>query len=441
MIRIPKILIFGQPLNNVTGGGITLTNLFRGWPIDKIAGMYVNYGPNRLATDVCQMYYQLGKEEHKWRFPLNIVKKTYPSGSRSEVSEEGKSITNSKAGLNLFASSYLYLLLRWFGLNNCNSLIALSPKLKKWLFQYKPEILYLQVSTREGILFANQLIDYLKIPSAIHMMDDWPSTISEHGPFKKYWKTKIDKELRQLLDRVDLHLSISDAMSGEYFKRYQKSFTAFHNPVEIAPYSTPRGQRIQLNSFRILYLGRIGTANKESIILFARVISQLKIDKLKVELEIYTKDADVPDLKQIRTYDNVKIKPPVPYETVPGLLKEFDLLFLPLDFTVTGLKFAQFSIPTKATEYMLSGTPVFVLAPEETAVSKLFKKNSCGYCVTSADKEEIKKGIRFLISNEEYRKQISINAVNLVKEKFDAVTIRQKFQNMLLELSEKKTNI
>jgi len=37
MNNYPKILIFGQPFNTYSGGGITLTNLFRGWPKDRIA--------------------------------------------------------------------------------------------------------------------------------------------------------------------------------------------------------------------------------------------------------------------------------------------------------------------------------------------------------------------------------------------------------------------
>lgn len=439
--KIPKILIFGQPLNNYTGGGITLTNLFKGWPLDNIAGMYVNYGSCILSTDVCRTYYQLGREERMWEFPLNIVKHNYPSGLRPDDIKRRESTAYAKTGLTLMASRFLYLFFGWLGLNNCDSVIVISPKLERWLSEYKPEVLYLQVSTREGILFANHLLEYLKIPSAIHMMDDWPSTISEHGPFKRYWKTKIDREFRQLLNRVNIHLSISDAMSEEYFNRYQKRFTAFHNPVEIAPYSTPGKKENHVNNFRILYLGRIGTANKESIILFAKIISQLKIENKRVEFEIYSKDADLHDLKQISDMDNVIIKQPVPYHTVPGLLKEYDLLFLPLDFTVTGLKFARFSIPTKATEYMLSGTPVFVLAPEETAVSKFFKKNNCGYCITSPNEEEIIKGIQFLISNEEYRKQISINAMNLARAKFDATIVRQKFQNMLIDLSDKKIGV
>ena len=33
-MNFPKVLILNQPFNNVSGGGITLSNLFKGWEKD-----------------------------------------------------------------------------------------------------------------------------------------------------------------------------------------------------------------------------------------------------------------------------------------------------------------------------------------------------------------------------------------------------------------------
>jgi len=63
-ISFPKVLIFGQPFNSYSGGGITLTNLFKGWPKDRIAVTYIGHGLFNATADVCDNYYQLGIEEH-----------------------------------------------------------------------------------------------------------------------------------------------------------------------------------------------------------------------------------------------------------------------------------------------------------------------------------------------------------------------------------------
>lgn len=85
---------------------------------------------------------------------------------------------------------------------------------------------------------------------------------------------------------------------------------------------------------------------------------------------------------------------------------------------------------------MFSGTPVLVYAPKETAVSKFFNQNDCGYCLANQSLEERIKAIQFSISNEEYRKRICCNTVNLAEERFGAEKVK-KIQNILLDITEK----
>ena len=80
MNNFPKILIFGQPFNNYSGGGITLTNLFKGWPKDRIAVASTGHVLYKFSTDICDTYYRLGIEEQRWIFPFNLVQRPFPSG-------------------------------------------------------------------------------------------------------------------------------------------------------------------------------------------------------------------------------------------------------------------------------------------------------------------------------------------------------------------------
>jgi len=97
-------------------------------------------------------------------------------------------------------------------------------------------------------------------------------------------------------------------------------------------------------------------------------------------------------------------------------------------------------MPTKASEYMISGTPIFVYAPEQAAVSDFFRENGCGFCVSHQNQEEIIKAIKFLIEKEDYRKEISKKSVQLAREKFDAYKVRKQFQSLLNNLINKKEN-
>lgn len=445
MNKNPKILIFGQPFNDFSGGGITLSNLFKGWPKDKIAVTYIGHGLLNVTTDICDTYYQLGNEEHKWRFPFNFLQRKFPSGIKSFTKEKEIQINSNQKGLRYkIVNSYFYPFLRWMGVYHFITSISISDKLIKWLSEYEPEILYIQVTERDEIKFAKNLIAYLKIPSVIHVMDDWPTTISSRGFLKGYWSRRIDKEFKSLLNMVDLHLSISDAMSVEYKKRYNKDFLPFHNPIDVELW-TPFSKKdftIDKKCVNILYSGRLGDNGiAESVVEVASAIDSMKESDANVKLHIQTPTKDSRILDRLNKYRCIVFNPFANYSKIPEIFSNADILLLANDFSTLGLKYLKFSMPTKASEYMISGTPVLVYTPSVAAVSQFFSRNECGYCITIQSREEIIKAINYLIENEVYRKIISLNAVNLAKERFDARKVRKEFQRLLVNLINKDKHV
>lgn len=439
----PNILIFGQPFNDFSGGGITLTNLFKQWPKDKIAVTFIGHGLLNVTIDICDTYYQLGEEEHKWVFPFNLIQRKFPSGLKSFDSKDRlKSAKNIRTGLRFkIVNSFFYPFLRWIGLFHALSHIYLSDRLTSWLKEFKPDILYIQASTRETILFARDLNDFLKIPSVIHVMDDWPSTISNRGLLKNYWNKKINREYRDLLGKATLHLSISEAMSEEYMKRYNKIFIPFHNPIETDRWLKHSKTVFSINPdhVTILYSGRVGDYGiADSLLEVASAIDSMNTEfsvRLHIQAPAHAKNS----LDRLLKFKCVVINPFVEYEKIPEVFSQADMLILANDFTKQGVNYLRYSMPTKASEYMISGTPIIVYASEKTAISKFFRTNECGFCVTHQNREEIIKAFEFLINNEEYRKNISRNAVNLAKEKFDAEKVRKEFQFLIARLNVKET--
>ena len=54
----PKVLVVGNTFHTKSGGGITMSNLFKGWPVNKLAA--ATYMMSISEADICQIYYQLG---------------------------------------------------------------------------------------------------------------------------------------------------------------------------------------------------------------------------------------------------------------------------------------------------------------------------------------------------------------------------------------------
>jgi len=431
----PRVLIFGQTFNNFSGGGITLSNLFKGWPKDRLAVLSYPFMLHESSTELCNNFYQLGSEELTWKYPFSLIKQKFSSGEIEICETDTISVLRDTRNLkNLVSSNLLNPALRFTGLIHCVSSLKLSIRLKKWLYTFDPAFFYIQISNLESILFAQEIIDFLKIPSAIHMMDDWPSTLSSRGFSQKFWQKTIDKEFRKLLDKVTIHLSISDVMSEEYLARYGKVFKAFHNPVDISVYKNHKVYcRPNVRTkFSILYIGRVGVANRKSLLFFAKAIENGCLGSSKnIEFEIYSKDYEDEKLKSLREYNNVKLNPAVSHDDIPELFQHFDILLLPLDFSKKGLRFARFSMPTKASEYMMSGKPILIFAPGETAVSKFFSNNHCGYCIDEENGSMIDLAVKTLLDDSEYVRTITGNAYKIALEKFDGEKVRSEFHTLI----------
>ncbi len=437
----PKVLIFSQPFNTNSGGGITLTNLFASWPKDKVAVISYPFMLTQVSTDVCSIYYQIGVEELHWAFPFSLIKEKPKSGIFNPISTESRYITHRSNGVRVgLSSSILNPLLKWSGLVHTISRLQISENLKVWLSEYGPDILYLQISNRESIKFSVELINYLNIPTAIHMMDDWPSTISNKGFARFLWEKRIDREFKHLLSKIDLHLSICDEMSSEYLKRYGYKFISFHNTIDLDRWTPFIRKDLSLSDGPkiLLFSGRIGTGIKESLIELATVIDDLNNEGIDVRFHIQSTSKDPILFNQLKKHKCVVIKPNVEYSKIPELYSSPDILVIANDFSADGIRFLRYSMPTKAPEYLISGTPVLVYASSDTALHRMFLRNKVGHCVGSQDPEELKKAIKLLLNDLEYRKMLSENAVTFATDNFDSIKLRNKFQALLIETAQKK---
>lgn len=113
----PKVLIFGAPFNNFSGGGITLTNLFKGWPKDRIACTSTGHVLMGVSNDVCDVFYRLGEGEQKWKFPLNILQRPFPSGLIKFDKKENSFPTSPRVSIRRYLVDKLfYPTLHWLGL-------------------------------------------------------------------------------------------------------------------------------------------------------------------------------------------------------------------------------------------------------------------------------------------------------------------------------------
>lgn len=429
-MKIPKVLIIGQPFNNETGGGITLSNLFSGWGSENLAIVCSPYLLNgNTNTEACDNYYQLGHKEHLWVFPFNVLSKKYHSGP-FEFKNQTSISSRSTSMRAKFVKGYLNPFLKWTGFANSISTYRLSEELCHWLDEFGPDVIYAQAQRRDSVLLCTKIQKYLQKPMVFHMMDDWVELIAQEGIFGKYWANIIDREFKEMLDTTSLHLSISEPMSVEYKRRYGYNFKTFHNPIDLDFWKKKQRQSYELGKeVYILYAGRVGLGINDSLEKMAKAVEILNLE-FDVSVRFVLQVSKRPSWMD--RYKNVLYRGFVPYDELPAKFAEADILYMPYDFSVTSLKFIKYSMPTKASEYMVSGTPILIFSPNETAIVKYANEYKWAKVVTENNLEAVVQAVRSLLMNREEREWIAANAVKLAEEKHNSDKVRENFKQELL---------
>ncbi|NHE55552.1 glycosyltransferase [Cyclobacterium plantarum] len=433
----PKILILIQPFTNNTGGGITLSNLFKGWPKNKLAVASLPGLINtNIVTDICDTYYQLGEKEMTWKFPFNMIKRKYTSGLLDFHNHSVQEIVPKKSKLrSRVLINYVEPSLKWLGLMETIYKLDLSEKFCKWLDEYQPDIIYAQAHGRNRVRFCSRVKQYTNKPMVFHMMDDWPEFVRGESIFGKYWEKVVDKEFKKLLEVSDLHLGISELMEVEYLRRYNIQFKAFHNPIDFDFWKKGQKSNWQINGEypKILYAGRMGLGIEKSLKLLAEAISIIN-KKSGRSIQFILQVAE--KKKWMNKFKCIKHRPFVPYEQLPEKFGEADILYLPYDFSEKAVKFIKYSMPTKASEYMISGTPILIFAPGDTALVNYAEKYHWAKVVKDENIEELVNSVEKLLDCPEERERYGKSAILLAKDKHEAFKVRNDFRKALISVIE-----
>ena len=93
-------------------------------------------------------------------------------------------------------------------------------------------------------------------------------------------------------------------------------------------------------------------------------------------------------------------------------------------------------MPTKAPEYMISGTPVIIFAPSDTAIVKEAEKHKWAKLITEDDAVQLSIAIDELISNEDERRTIGETAIDYAERNFNSEKVRMNFRKSITRVLE-----
>jgi glycosyltransferase involved in cell wall biosynthesis len=432
--RFPRVLIYGETFHKNSGGGITLNSLFGNWPVDNIFILTDNI--SRAQETQFEHFYLLGRDEIKSPYSVLGIGNT-PESRIVELSEYAKDLCSStkKAEKGLSQNGNGFKKIKRIVRMTCeilgiyNFMISLKPSLKliNWIKATNPDVIYFQPHYISDIKFIIELHHVTGIPYCIHIMDDYYTFYSRKLDFMRYNKLLFNK----LVELSSVNIAICEEMSKEYSIRYGEKFHHFQHSVDMFFWDRDYKIKPEPKPFIIQYSGRLSVGTSNSFLLLSEAIELLNRKGFMIEFRIQTMTNNSKMLSLLSKFKNNLIQKPILYDELPLRYSEADLLVLPIDFDKRSIEYIRLSMPTKAPEYMASGVPIMVFAPEETALFKYAKSQAWAFCTSEHTIDSLCSLLIEIINNPEKRKQVASTAREVVIRNHNKSDIQRDFMKLL----------
>lgn len=263
--------------------------------------------------------------------------------------------------------------------------------------------------TAGNFLLASYILHRLTgIPLYVYMLDLY--TASQTYKIRKLMAVPIEKAVMKVVKKVFV---MSEALQDFYRNKYNVETVLLRHPVEL-----PEGY------YRISE--KLGRIREKKIILFTGMIYEAQLGALQnlaialksmreVEFHIYSQRT-VPKLISLGlSGSNIIHHGYIDQSKVSSVQKDADILFLPMAFNSPYPDIIKTASPGKLPEYLASGTPILVHAPEDAYISWYARKYGWGLVVDQPDPELLKEGIQNILNDSALSKCLIENAFKTVR--------------------------
>lgn len=426
----PRILFLtSSAFNNVTGGGITFTNLFKGWPADALATVHSD--PIPVARDVCEQYFRLSKREIDRLGWLRYI----PMSAQSNISP----VMEGGKAQQMVVRRTLLKLKTWLFGDGIPQEACLSEALEAWVSSFQPTLLYTILGSNEMMELAEKLRVRYRLPLVVHIMDDWPSVIYRGGIFSYLQRWKKDRLIQSAMNVAAARFAICQDMAEAYEVRYKKPFQWFQNAIDVAAVQRFVKNPLMVGSpIRVAYLGSVfPNAQLQSLIDCCNAVQSLNNEGFPIRMEIYS-----PSHATEQYRERLVVGAAIGLQDTIGddevffrTLQDVDMLVLPVNFDAHTIQYIRYSMPTKVPAYLAVGTPILVYGPEEVAQVSYAKKVGWGIPVTVRDMNVLKLAFKRLATDMQLRHDVAGRARQMAAAHHDARVVREQFQAALSDAS------
>lgn len=223
----------------------------------------------------------------------------------------------------------------------------------------------------------------------------------------------------------------NESLEEEYWRRRRVRATVIRNPCPVPDLAElDRAPRcFDPGTANIVYSGAVYRAHYDA---FRNMVAAIRLaGREDVRLHVFTAQSrdELAENGVAGTF--VVHHPHVDAALVPAILRQADILFLPLAFRSPIPEVVRTSCPGKTGEYLSVGRPILVHAPGDSFVSGYFRKHGCGVVVDRDDPGVLSDAIKTLLAESEATRETGVRARGMAERDFSIGAVGARFRDLL----------
>jgi hypothetical protein len=432
----PKILILEKTLlNDADSGACALRNWFKDWPKSCLLQIYS--GVTVEQQSFCGSDFQIGKEERR----LGNLFFSLKDSTLGELAQPHRMATRQKiSGRDTVIANAIRTMGNFLVKTGLWELIfpsVLSPRLRKWLYDTRPDIVFFQATDLSFMKLALDIHAAYGIPICVNIVDDWVGHLYKDSILSFFMTWVVRRRFQKLIRRCTCRFVIGDLMAHEYQIRYGLDFEPLRQCDDPSRFPIGMSRLIdKTGTIQIVYSGYLGLGRWESLLELSAAIKPLVTEKIKIEIVAYVPFVPVEASELIKEAHNIRIEASPKDEDVPEVLCGADILFLPESFEAQTRAYTKLSVSTKAHLYMMSERPALVYGPPEIGTVEYAAREGWGFVVSEKSMSALREAVRSLINDMGLREKLVTTGKRVAMRNHAGIAVREKLRIRLSTMKE-----
>jgi glycosyltransferase involved in cell wall biosynthesis len=416
-------------MNRGSNTGTTLVNLFRPWPPERLAQVYLDAG--EPLAEVCPQFRRLDPRgpvlmrwaRQAWSWPSARPKsRVAPDPVLCEAADIGRW---TKLGRRLrFAAR------AWADL----APLTIPRTLWGWLDDYQPQLVYSVLGSVQVMRLALRVAQRFQIPIVPHFMDDWPTTQYQDGLFTGVPRWVLLRHIQAVFRRAPTGLAISAVMAEEYRQRYGLAFETFMNTVDTQLFGGARPTRPPGPAAQLVYVGGLHLGRWELLRDLGQAAQELGERGQAAEVVVYAPATDLSEYGvRLLEHGGVRLGGTLASHEMPAVLRGADVLLHVESFDPKLQRYTRLSLSTKLPQYLAAGRPILAYAPAHLASCQHVEQCHSGLAVGVRDPARLRAALQRLLQDCELRERLGAAAWRAARNRHDIHSERERFRAVLAD--------